>query len=196
MSEQVIDYKQILKNTPKTDPCKPELVNTAMGVNSITAALAQIETILNRGDQTSVQMREQIEQRPELGITVTKSANKRHKVELRPIETEFLQDLALEHVGTTESLQSLTQKGVWGDPSENRPTYLRLKDSNTKPNLNPRRTGLPVTLNIDAMKLSKQRTVFIDPEPLFSNIPSDVLGESFVIFGGIPSEAITEIKTM
>ncbi len=84
------------------------------------------------------------------------------------------------------NLKNLEEYAIFGNPSERYPTYL----SNINRSLLTYSTP-DCILAIDTKKLSKKRSIFIDPETIKSS--NESVGDAYFVLGGIPKEAIIEI---
>lgn len=114
-------------------------------------------------------------------------------------------DNLLVHYGQTigngwSNLENLSQRGVFGVPSLDYPTYLMAQGANIQTFgtcIEGQCDG--VTIFIELEKLLEKRTLFIDPETIGWNgdnpLVPDVEGHSFFVLGGIPKEAIKEIRS-
>lgn len=103
---------------------------------------------------------------------------------LIPEETIFIHKGLL--VNGQNNLNNLEKYAVFGNPSEKAPTYL------SGINETPMTNALPdCILAVDTKKLSKKRSIFIDPETIYSS--NEDIGDSYFVLGGIPKEAIIEI---
>jgi hypothetical protein len=94
-------------------------------------------------------------------------------------------------------LKEMKKRGIFGNPDPQRPTYLML------PGVFVVTRGtywgsLKLTLTLDTDVLMKKRAIFVDPESvriLERNPPiGDMIGNSYITFGGIPCEAIIDYK--
>ena len=115
------------------------------------------------------------------------SVNSDGEVSLKAIPAVKLKGETLIHVGIVEG----SEESVYGDQSDNAATYLMVEGSDILTN-DQANTGRR-TLVVDTEKLFKLRSVFVDPETIYSEVPGDTLGKSFFILGGIPKEAITQV---
>ncbi len=90
-----------------------------------------------------------------------------------------------------DNKENLRKYGVFGSPPITFPTYLMSRKSNVAfYGGNP---GEQVIVVVDKPELLKRRSVFLDPESIYlhnNRWTRDKIGESFIIFGGIPKEAI------
>ena len=89
------------------------------------------------------------------------------------------------------NLSSLRRYGVWGNPDEDFPTYVKTPHCSVTGSQEP-----DIALHIDTQELVKRRSVFIDPESVTGEgtglgTIEGVLGKTYFVCGGIPREAIT-----
>ena len=89
--------------------------------------------------------------------------------------------------------------GVFGNPNSDSPTYLQKAGAKVAGHGSPLAANfLKVTLFVNKKKLMEKRHVFVDPESvrcLERNPPTgDMIGNSYIVFGGIPHESIEDFK--
>ena len=114
------------------------------------------------------------------------------------VHTAILDDRAIE---------SLAQRGVYGDPDTQGPTYLSNPEwrgvSYVEGETGENNSKL-VILTVDIQRLLSKRTLFADPEAINENVfrprveapfyNFNELGDMFFVCGGIPKEAIKKIS--
>lgn len=98
-------------------------------------------------------------------------------------------------VDGNDNISQMQHTGIFGNPSDTEPTYVKILDSRMLASSPRPRRENPITLYIDADTLKQSRTIYADTEPLLGYFPSDKLGEAFYFFRGIPAEAIIGIST-
>ena len=112
---------------------------------------------------------------------------------LRPIKSPDVVSGSLVHFGHPydfgfNNAENLSNSSVWGKQERGEPTYVGTR----KVPCSPAPNGVPlVKLLIDKKKLFEGRNIFLDPESLHTH-PSE-FGSTFMVFGGIPKEAIERI---
>lgn len=91
----------------------------------------------------------------------------------------------------TSAFKNMLSDGVYGD-SQKYPTYFSTDYELAMSHL-PDEDGAPVLLEVDTSKLLKYRSVYRDPESLSIGSES---GKTFIVFHGVPNEAIKRIITL
>ncbi len=114
---------------------------------------------------------------------------------LYPIEPDIalLSHFGLMIVKPYNNLRNLREHGVFGCPDSRYPTYLARHGSYISISDT---TGFDrLTLIIDKDKLMQKRNIFIDPETIDEDSKmKDKLGNSYLVLGGIPREAIINYR--
>ena len=95
-----------------------------------------------------------------------------------------------------DNTEQVIQNGIFGNPSTTDMTYLKIDGAGIAGNElmdHDVKKSSRVRLFIDPDKLAQSRSVFSDPEPFYSRLEGDVIGQSYFVLGGIPAEAIIGI---
>ncbi len=86
----------------------------------------------------------------------------------------------------------IKETGIIGSNEKNIPTYLKTLDVPESAICGGFKTSFNLHLYLDTKKLLKSRNIFYDPETLTSG--REEFRRTFLIFGGIPNQSITEFK--
>jgi len=200
----LIDIKSALESyESETVKIKPDRIVRWEGKHQLRSILFQITHMLGRESDRKV-IENQIIENPALGLVLDRNDLILTPVDIIKLINEEKNIPVLIHQGITKThsvnnILQFSEKGIFGDTGEDVPTYVKTFGSKMFGNLpytthekgtNPNY----VTLYINPYKLRDYRSIFTDPEPLFSNIPSDKLGESFFVMGGIPAKSIIGVS--
>ena len=98
--------------------------------------------------------------------------------------------------GKAKVLKSLETRikdsGIIGSNEKNVVTYLKTSDVPNTALCGGYRTSFNLHLHIETKKLLESRNIFYDPENLTSG--SEEFKKTFLVFGGIPNQSITNFK--
>ncbi len=102
-----------------------------------------------------------------------------------------------------QTISTLNTQGVWGNSNADKPTYLQWGDKNvTTYNQFDKEADKMIVILIDPFRLAQTRNTFIDPETFIPEYSSkgydgrimEFPGDSVMVFGGIPKEAIVGVE--
>lgn len=182
MQNQTIHQRleQILNSETESQECKPKTLNIAELDASVREHIKGEIRVIKELNRKSLPLSWFYNNQKYLTIDKKQSL----LFPLIPEETILIHKGIL--VNGQNNLHNLEKYAVFGNPSEKAPTYLsRINQAlmiNTVPDC---------ILAVDTKKLSKKRSIFIDPETIYSS--NEDIGDSYFVLGGIPKEAIIEI---
>jgi len=197
--EDVLDG--ILENGADSDIVKPDLIGIHNVKGLVLERLMLWELCLEKelAEEDHSEFYRKLIRAKEMDVGIRFEQKKAY---LDPLGFDRLDQLSdphadyLAHIGSlfgteANNLTNLRERGVFGNPDPQYPTYLMRHASGTTTLTNGSLYG--ISLFIDKTKLCERRTVFIDPESITEDgWLRDVLGHSYFIVGGIPREAIVE----
>jgi len=120
---------------------------------------------------------------------------KSREITLNPINPRIISDQYLIHRGRIRrkyfsNIENIRVLKIFGDPGTMSPTYMSPITSIAAPY--NRILGRPnVTLLVEKNSLIQLTHIYMDPEMVYRPMTTDRLDSAFIVFGGIPREAIT-----
>lgn len=213
-SQEILDayikFDYCLKKAPKSKAVKPEFICASSFEGELKRKFEYCEKVITELTLYSKFVNNQRVQN--FGIRI-----KEKKLLLFPTvpDTTNLFDSQrdpgyLLHVGTliyfdkeakrrVDILKNMKMYGVFGNTDADCPTYLQKAGAKVAGyGSHFVANSLKVTLFVNKEKLLEKRNVFVDPESvrcLERNPPTgDIIGNSYIVFGGIPHESIEDFK--
>jgi len=194
-----------IESAPLSSPVLSPQISRMDEISKVSGILETISRDLKTSEEKGQKVRQAVKDNPDLGMKLIDDEMLLfpvNAVKVREVlRSHSLNNHTLEHTGYAyaygvDNIAQVRQFGVFGGKNKSLATFLKSLGSGMKTNevYEIDQIKNPVRLIVDIGILNGLRSIFTDPEPTWSNLQSDIVGESYFVLGGIPAKAITRVE--